>query len=73
MVGIEGGKPNSIVIVGKTDVTWEKSKLVCDVSSSNGNIIAMGVAACEEPLTRILIGLLEDAINKIFDVFCEEK
>ena len=51
----------------------ESSKLVCNVSSSNGNIIGMGVAASKELLTRILIELPEDAINDIVDVFCEEK
>ena len=48
-------------------------KVVCNVSSSNGNISGMGVAAREEPLTRILIGFPEDTIHEIVDVFCEEK
>ena len=73
VIRVEGGKLNSIFIVYKSDSTSEKSKLVCNVSSSNGNIIGMGVAAREEPLTRILIGIPEDKINEIVDVFCEEK
>ena len=48
-------------------------KVVCNVSSSNGNISGMGVAAREEPLTRILIGFPEDTIHEIVDVFCEKK
>ena len=73
VIRIEGGKHNSIIIFYKTHGNLEKSKLVCNVSANNGNIIGMGVAAREEPLTRILIGLPEDAINDIIDVFCEEK
>ena len=48
-------------------------KVVCNVSSSNGNISGMGGDAREEPLTRILIGFPENIINEIVDVFCEEK
>ena len=73
VIQIEGGKLNFIVNVYKTDATLEKSKLVCNVSSSNENIICMEITAGEEPLTRILIGLPEDTINEIVDVFCEEK
>ena len=47
--------------------------VVCNVSSSNGNISGMGVAAREAPLTRFLIGFPEDTITEIIDVFCEEK
>ena len=44
VIGIEGGKRRSVIIVYETDATLEKSISGCDVLSNNGNIIGMGLA-----------------------------
>ena len=46
---------------------------MCNVLSSDGNIIGTGAIEREEELTRAMVGLEGGSMNEIINVLCEEK
>ena len=73
IVDIKSGKFNSLIVIYRADTEPTNTKVQCNVKSEIGDLIGLGIAKREDKLTRIMVGVPENALNSLIDVACEEK